>query len=241
MAVFVLVHGGAHGGWCYGRVAQRLRRGGHDVYAQSLTGLGDRKHLLSPTTDLNTHITDVVNLLEYEDLKEVVLVGHSYGGMVITGVADRAIQRISRLVYLDAAHPINGESMLDNTLPALIGELQREIRIENGIELVLFPDSPLLKVMGVEDADDFEWLISKITPHPWKSFSQKLVLDREGDVQRIPRTSINCTSILNLLSDDDRRRRTSANTVLEIDTGHDLMITKPDEVAYMLLKAAQTE
>src|SRR5262245_27253642 len=108
MATYVLVHGGAHGGWCYQRVARILRADGHEVYTPTLTGCGERAHLVSAEVDLETHIADVVAVLEYEDLEDVVLVGHSYGGMVITGVADRAPERIGRLVFLDAANPKNG-------------------------------------------------------------------------------------------------------------------------------------
>src|SRR5262245_40465445 len=110
MATYVLVHGGGHGGWCYQRVARLLRAGGHDVYTPTLTGLGERSHLVGPNVDLDLHIRDVCELLHYEDLRDVILVGHSYGGMVITGVADRAADRVARLVYLDAATPVNGQS-----------------------------------------------------------------------------------------------------------------------------------
>src|SRR6185437_12915683 len=113
MATYVLVHGGHHGGWCYKKVARLLRSAGHEVYSPTLTGLGERRHLLGPKVDLETHIADVVGVLEFEDLHDVILVGHSYGGMVITGVADRALERIKELVYLDAAHPRNGESLAD--------------------------------------------------------------------------------------------------------------------------------
>ena len=113
MATYVLVHGGGHGGWCYQRVARILRSHGHEVHAPSLSGLGERSHLLGPDIDLDTHITDITSLLHSEDLHDVVLVGHSYGGMVITGVADRATDRIGDLVYLDAANPQNGQSLVD--------------------------------------------------------------------------------------------------------------------------------
>src|ERR1700754_2319470 len=102
MATYVLVPGGGHGGWCYGPVARRLRAAGHETYALTLTGVGERAHLLRPGIDLNTHIQDVTAVLYYEDLRDVILVGHSYGGMVITGVADRASDRIGKVVYLDA-------------------------------------------------------------------------------------------------------------------------------------------
>lgn len=100
---YVLVHGGGHGGWCYQRLAALLRMQGHEVYTPTLTGLGERAHLLRPDIDLDTHIADVVGVLKYEDLKNVILVGHSYAGMVITGVADRAADRVGHIVYLDAA------------------------------------------------------------------------------------------------------------------------------------------
>ena len=96
MATYVLVHGGGHGGWCYQRVAPRLRNAGHEVYTPTLTGLGERSHLLSADVDLDMHITDVTAVLHYEDLRDVILVGHSYGGMVVTGVADRASDRVGR-------------------------------------------------------------------------------------------------------------------------------------------------
>jgi pimeloyl-ACP methyl ester carboxylesterase len=95
MATFVLVHGGGHGGWCYQPVARIMRAQGQDVYTPTMTGLGEREHLLSPAVDLDMHITDIVKLLEFEDLRDVILVGHSYGGMVITGVADRRPTRFS--------------------------------------------------------------------------------------------------------------------------------------------------
>src|SRR5580698_6932911 len=100
MSTFVLVHGVWHGGWCYKRVAVLLRKAGHEVYTPTLTGLGERSHLMSPTIDLDTHITDVVNVIKTEDLSDIILVGHSYGGMVVTGVADALPDRIRSLVYL---------------------------------------------------------------------------------------------------------------------------------------------
>src|SRR4029077_3608842 len=108
-----LVHGGAHGGWCWQRVAPVLRAAGHAVYAPTLTGLGERSHLLGPHVDLAMHIADIVNVLVYEDLRHVILAGHSYGGMVITGVADRALDRVGHLVFLDALQPRDGEAMAD--------------------------------------------------------------------------------------------------------------------------------
>ena len=238
MATYVLVHGGGHGGWCYGRLSPLLRAAGHEVYAPTLTGLGERKHLLSPGIDLDTHITDVVNTLVYEDLKDVILVGHSYGGMVITGVADRAPGRVGWLVYLDAAHPKDGESLADVS-PGMMEWAYRDMRVENGVELVLWPESAAVEGYGVTDPADVAWLKPKLTPHPWKCFAQKLRLSDEAAVWRIPRASINCTATLAIRPADKRDRAFEADRLFEIDTGHDLMITEPRKTADMLLELAR--
>jgi pimeloyl-ACP methyl ester carboxylesterase len=124
MANFVLVHGAWHGGWCWRFVRERLKE--HQVFTPSLTGLGERRHLAGPDIDLETHITDVVSLLEMEDLHDVMLVGHSYGGMVVTGAADRVPQRIKRLVYLDAFVPENGKCLLDYVVPERAARMREE-------------------------------------------------------------------------------------------------------------------
>jgi pimeloyl-ACP methyl ester carboxylesterase len=113
MATFVLVHGAWHGSWCWKRVRAALLARGHHVFTPTLTGVGERSHLLSPHVNLKTHIEDVVNLIRWEELSDVVLCGHSYGGCVITGVADRLPNRIGAMVYLDAFTPEDGESLFD--------------------------------------------------------------------------------------------------------------------------------
>ena len=238
MATFVLVHGGGHGGWCYNRISPLLRASGHHVHSPTLTGLGERKHLLHAGIDLDTHITDIVNVLDYEDLTNVILVGHSYGGMVITGVADRAGARIGRMVYLDAAHPKDGESLADVS-PEMMVLSQSEMRVVDGVELVLFPDSKVIPFLGVTDPRDFAWFKAKITPHPWKCFAQKLQLKDEAAVRRIPRTNINCKLSLAMSKGDARARQLDADRLFEIDTGHDLMLTEPRKVADMLLEVAK--
>lgn len=116
---FVLVHGAWAGGWVFRDFGRLLRERGAEVYRPTLTGLGDRRHLSSPAIDLDTHVRDVVNLLLFEELTDVVLVGHSYGGMVISGVVEEAPERIRHLVYLDAAVPFDGESLAD-LLPSIL-------------------------------------------------------------------------------------------------------------------------
>lgn len=238
MAIFVLVHGGGHGGWCYNRVSPLLRAAGHEVYSPSLTGLAERKHLLRPDIDLDTHITDITNYLDYNELEKVILLGHSYGGMVITGVADRAASRIRHLVFLDAAHPKHCESLADIT-PGMMEMAQSEMRIVDGVELVLFPDSVAISFLGVTDPNDHAWMKSKITPHPWKCFIQKLHLANETPIRAIPRTNINCTQSLSMSNDEMKTRQLDAEYLFEIDTGHDLMITEPHKVANMLVQTAE--
>lgn len=232
MSTFVLVHGGGHGGWCYQPVARLLRQQEHEVYTPTLTGLGEREHLLSPAVDLNLHITDVVKLLEFEDLKNVILVGHSYGGMVITGVADRATDRIANLVYLDAAYPMNGQSLADVAVEMMTAA-HADVQVVNGVELVLLPGKyPVTpdNYYGVTDAEKIAWMKPKLTPHPWKCFSQKLELHNEAALRQLPQSFIVCSANVQeeyreILHDLCEGR------FWEIDTGHDLMITEPEWVA----------
>ena len=236
MSTFVLVHGGGHGGWCYQPLARLLRANGHDVYTPSLTGLAERSHLLRPDIDLEMHIHDVVQLLAYEDLRDVILLGHSYGGMVITGVADRASDHIGHLVYLDAANPENGQSLVDVAGPMMAMARSMSV-MDNGVEMVLHPNEMILAAYGVVDPELVAWTMPKLTPHPWTCFEQKLVLRNEDALWAIPQTHIICTNtkdgrnIVLLESRSDGR-------VWDIDTGHDLMLTEPQKVADCLERVA---
>ena len=236
MRTYVLVHGGGHGGWCYQPVARIMRSKGHEVYTPTLTGLGEREHLLSPAVDLDMHITDVVKLLHFEGLRDVILVGHSYGGMVITGIADRAADRVGHLVFLDAATPANGQSLMDIAGPMLLAA-RTSGRMVDGMELVLYPGTDPLNFYGVTDPDQLAWMKPKLTPHPWKCFEQKLVLTNEAAMRRIPQTHIVCTPTLPG-RDVPELKATSGGRVWDIDTGHDLMITEPEAVAELLLRVA---
>jgi pimeloyl-ACP methyl ester carboxylesterase len=230
MATYVLVHGGGHGGWCYQRVARLLRGAGHEVYTPTLTGLGERSHLLSPDVDLDLHIRDVVALLHYEDLRDVILVGHSYGGMVITGVGDRAPDRIGRIVYLDAATPINGQSLFDVAGPVI--EAVRPMgQVVDGLELVLLPGPDAGLLYGVTDPADLAWMADRLTAHPWQCFEQPLLLTNEAALGAIPQYHIVCTSTVATRDPDLMATARDAGRLWEIDTGHDLMITEPNAVA----------
>lgn len=237
MGTYILVHGGAHGGWCYQRVARILRGAGHDVYTPTMTGVGERSHLVSADIDLDLHIRDILAVLHYEDLRDVILVGHSYGGMVITGVADRAPDRIGHIVYLDAASPVNGESLAVLAAP-LMDAARSEARMVDGVELVLFPGTGPMPHYGVTDPDDIAWMEERLTPHPWKCFEQPLRLTNEAALWEIPQTHIVCTSTLRGRPPERMERARAAGRVWDIDTGHDLMISEPEPVAEMLMRVA---
>jgi pimeloyl-ACP methyl ester carboxylesterase len=237
MATYVLVHGGGHGGWCYQKVKRRLEAAGHEVFAPSLSGLAENSHRLSPDIDLDTHVTDVVNLLYYWDLRHVVLVGHSYGGMVITGIADRAADRVGKLVYLDAGNPVNGQSLVDVAGPII--EVTRPMGATiDGTELVLLPGEGAGAFYGVTDPVDVAWMDARLTGHPWKCFEQKLSLTNESALWAIPQFHIVCESTLATRDPELIGRARDAGRLWHIDTGHDLMITEPDFVSETLQEIA---
>jgi len=222
--VFLLVHGAWHGGWCWTRVAALLQAEGHTVYAPTLTGLGERSHLLSDGVNLTTHINDVVNEVTWKDLTGVVLCGHSYGGMVITGVAERIADRIASIVYLDAFWPVDGQSLND------ISGAQRPT--SGGI-----PPHPL-EIFNVNQSDA-AWVGAKLTPQPAATFAERLTVT--GALDRIPRrTFIQATvgAAPFFASAYQRARASPGWDALQVDCGHDVMIDRPADLARMLLRAA---
>ena len=237
MATIVLVHGGGHGGWCFKPLARLLRNKGHDVYAPTLTGLGERAHLFRAGVDLDCHVNDIVALLHYEDLRNVVLVGHSYGGMVITGAADRASDRVGHLVYLDAMAPKDGQSLVDVAGP-FMAAARSDSRIVDGVEMCLFPSAETLPFYGVVDPRTLDWMRTRLTPHPWRCFEQPLQLTNEMVLQSIPQSHISSTLFLSLRDADGLREKWDGR-LWDIDTGHDMMITEPNKVAEVLDRVAR--
>src|SRR5215469_7418854 len=185
MATFVLVHGGWHGGWCWQKVVPLLEAAGHAVYAPTLTGLAERASELSPEVGLDTHIQDIVGVLVGKDLHGVVLVGHSYGGMVITGAVDQAPERIAHLVYLDTFVPRDGESMVDVS-PVVIWLLRKQAQ-GDGWRIPSHGD------YGVTTEPDRSWVLRSVTPQPLKTLEQPLHLKNPAIVSTKPRTYIECT------------------------------------------------
>lgn len=232
MADFVLVHGAWHGAWCWKRILPGLWRAGHRAFTVSLTGVGERQHLLGPSVRLSTHVEDVVQVIEAEELQRAVLVGHSYGGMVITGAADRLSGRIARLVYLDAVIPEPGGSWSSGHAPAT--QAQRRATIaEKGM---LPPADPA--AFGLE-GDDLAWVARRQTPHPGGPYDDVLDFDAQR-VFSLPRTFIDCTQPALATVDASRRRVRNEPgwQVVEIATGHDPMISAPDELLKTLLAMA---
>ena len=238
MATFVLVHGGGHGGWCYQKVARLLQAEGHLVYAPSLPGMGEHSHMVHPGINLDAHIDDVAGLLFYEDLTQAILVGHSYGGMVITGAADRAADRVGHRVYLDAAYPDDGESLHEHAF-ASIDQTRQGMWVEDGVELVMKPEPFYAGFFGIHDPALANWTNARLTPQPWACFAQKLVLRNEAAMRAIPESHIICTETIPG-RDMARLTANSAGRVWDIDTGHDLMLTEPEWVVARLGDVAKT-
>ncbi len=232
MATFVLVHGAYHGGWCWRDVARRLRADGHDVFTPTLTGLGERSHLLTAAVGLSTHVQDVLNVLLWEDLKEVILVGHSYGGMVVTGVADQAADRIADIVYLDAIVPENGQSTLDVQPPGRREWMTARAREAGGIAGE--PVDP--EVYGVTEPQAKAWVASKCTPQPFAAISEKLRLSGKPAERVAKRLYILCTDppLPYMRQFYDTAEKATGWDTLELATGHDAMVTMPDKLSDIL-------
>ncbi len=233
MATYVLVHGAWHGGWCWQRVAPRLRAQAHEVWTPTLTGLAERSHLGSDAVNLTTHIDDVVSLIEFEDLHDVVLVGHSYGGCVVTGVAGRVVERIRHLVYLDAFVPNDGESLVKMVGP--LGEA-----MVSGPDWRVAVPPPPLGDFGVTQPDDLAWLHSKMTPHPRGTLMEAVRLPVPLEQLALSRTYVLAAGDTESLFQPvaARLRGMPAWNVTGLPTGHDMMLTMPQELTSLLLSLA---
>lgn len=229
---FVLVHGSWHGGWCWRRVADRLEKRGHKVFTPTLTGLGERVHLLSKDVDLNTHITDVVNLIKYEDLQNVVLVGHSYAGCIISGTAEQVLPAIGSIVFVDAYMPLDGERMIDLTnenlrAATLAAQAKGEI------------SRPVVPAAAFRvNEKDRAWIDSKLTPQPLgPSLTPNKFTGARDKVAK--KTYIRAAGYPQPLFDKYMAKCKSDPTwrVHGIESGHDIMVDKPDELTEQLLAA----
>ena len=207
-----------------------LEEKGHFVTTATLTGLGERKHLNCPNIDLNLHINDIVNALHYEELEEVILVGHSYGGMVITGVADRTSQRIKQLIYLEALIPEDGESMFDIIDSSISSYLLNRAKEEG--EGLQVPPAPA-QSYNFENPEDIKWIVSQSTPQPLKSFQQKIAL--KNSIEGLNRYYIKCMQD-HFLDSMFIRAKNKGFICSLLDTGHFPMVTEPEMLSNLLTK-----
>jgi len=245
-----LVGGAWIGGWCWKPVAGRLRDNGHDVYPVTLTGLGERVHLASPKVNPDTHITDVVNLIEFEDLQDVVLVGHSYAGLVVTGAADRIPERISELVYLDTAPLPDGAALIETFPPEVREHIERQVEESGeGWKWPMPPPEELADMASLEGLDDdrLSLLRSRAVAQPFGTYTRPLRLGnpaREG----LPKLGIWCSFSL----DQVREMIASENPLfrglpgpgwrfVELPTGHWPMFSRPEDLAELLLDLPSEE
>lgn len=236
MATFVLVHGSFHGGWCWKKIAPKLRANSHTVYTPTMTGLGDRSHLAHPRAGLNLNIDDVVQQIEYEDLEEIILVGHSYGGLVISGVAEKCAERIAHMVYLDGYLPDHDQSAWDITPD--VKEPWEDAAESAGNGWLVPPVDPA-ETYGVTDPADVQWLREKMEPTPLLTHQEPLRTPDER-AKDLPRTYIRCRRY-DAFREMARKAKRNGLRYHELDTGHDAMVTSPNELSSLLLDVAPGE
>lgn len=241
MATFVLVHGAWGGGWQWTFVARELRMAGHVPYAPSLTSLGDRSHLAGPSVGLETHIQDIVNLMHFEDLTAVTLVGWSYGTTVVTGVASRCPERLAHVVYLDGHAPEDGQAVAGFYAPE-----ERAVREERARQFGGGWNLPLAATeedfrTTIPDDGLRQWFFVREVPHPLRAFTDPIRLPNPIPAF-LPRTLIACTlqhvqdspvaSLARRVHDDPAWR------YRELEASHFAPLTAPREVARILMDAA---
>jgi pimeloyl-ACP methyl ester carboxylesterase len=230
---FVLVHGAWHGGWCWRRTADLLQSRGHRVFTPTLTGLGERSHLLGPAVDLQTHVADITNLIKWERLDDIVLVGHSYAGFVVTGVAETTATAISSIVFLDAFFPQDGDAMVDVT----------NAQVADGIRAAVQNGAPALPPRSAAafhvNEKDRAWIDAMCTPHPIATMIEPLRVTGARD--RIARrTYIRATDYPNPAFDLAYARlgREPGWQTLAAPCGHDVMVDMPEWLADTLEQVA---
>ncbi|TDV11461.1 alpha/beta fold hydrolase [Paraburkholderia caballeronis] len=237
-ATFVLIHGAWHGGWCWRFVSERLVARGHRVFAPTLTGQGERRHLLNAVTSLDVPVADIENLIEAEELDDVVLVGHSYGGLIASGVADRKPDALRALVFLDSLLVENGEAAMD-VLPRAVAEERLAAVAASGQTLAMpVPDG--LGGTGIPDDHPLApWVRRRLTPHPLATYQTPLAL-RFPIGNGLPCTYVHCAnpSYDTLAPVRERVRQKPGWHWETLDTGHDAMVLDPDLLVALLERLA---
>jgi pimeloyl-ACP methyl ester carboxylesterase len=228
---FVLVHGAYHGAWCWQGVARRLRALGHEVYTPTLTGLGERSHLIGLRPTLQTFIEDVAQVLRYEDLTDVILVGHSFAGSVVSGLADCMPERLAHLVYLDAQVLQSGQAPADTAPPEIIEKYKQRAQASGCVSI----PPPAVEAFGISEPGMVEWVRARLTPHPYQTYFNPLTLQHPLGNGR-PATYIAVTAPLfpNTAHSRTVARQQPGWTYLELPTAHNAMLLMPDELTVML-------
>lgn len=238
MATFLLVHGAMHGGWCWKKLTHLLEAEGHRVLTPTLTGMGERYHLLTPETGLSTHVLDLLGTLYFEDLTDVIVVGHSYAGMVISQLADRAYDQISGLIFLDAFTGHDGAAMWDYQ-PEETRSLYLKWAAEDGDGWRIPPADAFAASLGISDDADLAWVRSRLTDFPVKCQHDTLSLF-SGGYERLPKGYIHCTESplapkYRPFFDEAERDGWPCRT---IPASHDAMVTHPALLATALMHLA---
>jgi pimeloyl-ACP methyl ester carboxylesterase len=227
---FLVCHGAWSGGWAWKKMHPLMQAAGHRLVTPTYTGLGERAHLASPAVDLETHILDVLNVIQYEDLRDIVLIGHSYGGMVATGVADRARERIAQLIYLDAFVPRDGQSLFDLNEPA-VDAMRAAAKAREGWRVPPSPPPP------DTSAADLDWLNARRVSMPIKCFEARLKL-QHGETN-LPRSYIYATRIerADTFGQFAARARSEPGwRYFEVDASHTPNVTAPETLMAQLEK-----
>jgi len=230
---FVLVHGGWRGGWCWRLVADQLEKKGHKVFTPTLTGLGERSHLLAKGINIDTHATDIVNVVKFERLNNIVLVGHSYGGLVITPVAEQIGPQISSIVYLDAFLPEVGESALTTA-----SQTSRDA-IKAAVERGEILTKPLPASLFGDDEKNRPWIDGMSTPHPILTLTDSCT-GASAREKVAKKTYVRALKYNNVAFNNALAKTKADKTwrTYELDTGHDVMIEMPDRLVEILLEVA---
>jgi pimeloyl-ACP methyl ester carboxylesterase len=237
--IFVLVHGAWHGGWCWRRVANSLSAAGHVVFTPTLTGLGERAHLVRPGITIDDGATDVVNVIKAEELEDVILVGHSYGGGPVSLVADRIPEALKHLVYLDATILFDGQSLFSTLHPTVVAE-RLKLAEESSGGLTIPPPAP--GVFGVTDPRDAEWLRRRLTPQPVDCYRTPIRLNHPPG-NGVKKTYISCTHPLYKPTRPahDWAKSHKDWRYIELPCGHDAMVICPDALVEILMGCTEVK
>jgi pimeloyl-ACP methyl ester carboxylesterase len=229
MATIVVAHGAWSAGWAWRKMRPLMRAAGHELFTPTYTGLGERSHLATPDVGLSTHIQDIANVIEFEDLHDVVLLGHSYGGMVATGVADRLSERINQVIYLDAFVPRDGQALAD-----FVPQQQRDERRDETLAGDGWRIPPMAPPPDTAP-DDLAWVTPRRLGQPRKTFEEAVSLT--GDVERLPRTYVYYSKagpgdVFRQFY--ERAKAEDGWRAFELDSTHNAHISVPTELAALL-------